>query len=625
MSAGSGSPPSSSRRKPNTESRNPFDEVNRDALGHLFPFLGQVGTDNLSSTSTTMRSRPLEALKTIYTQHVSQHPGDYITAVRKITPALQKNQHITETFRTLILLPFTEDGVNVEQLSEEDEVLKYLLWLVRYKVHPVHVAYGLYTAKNYELFKIVCGILDNHSYEKQFELAVALMDKDAQDVTDDLRRQAHAARQLDGDEVFSTAIDLIVMCIVHKEAYRKRKVHHLDLSFTNTDLLRNQTCICYGENMVWFQDYEHGYLSRVTVDESDTIITRTADACTGTSFDVQHRDLSLSEINEVPFHDTTNTSGFIDNIPFGLQTRSRIVKCARKDFEIVIVLTKTGDICTHACGQSHHILQDQSPFVDLVYNYTSKTTPNLAGKFSSTAMVFALSAEGAVYAIVCTIITDTRNPNNNELNLECKQLSHHTKTLRVAQLAILRRPGEYYHGSWCEITLHHEGSLYLHLGGTKYKIASDVTLMPHLIYNEMSETSDDTNVCVVHKGKLYRVSLEFKDDTGSEINGWEAHEHDFTLNPSIESLWLDNQDININSIIEMVQDNQNTLYCLTSTGTVYKCDLGQSFYHHCSVVELPKDNNVIKTFKTRTPPPAAGESQDIAAMSELSLRLRLRL
>ncbi|MAP25261.1 MAG: hypothetical protein CMM87_07030, partial [Rickettsiales bacterium] len=108
-----------------------------------------------------MRSRPLEALKTIYTQHVSQHPGDYITAVRKITPALQKNQHITETFRTLILLPFTEDGVNVEQLSEEDEVLKYLLWLVRYKVHPVHVAYGLYTAKNYELFKIVCGILDN--------------------------------------------------------------------------------------------------------------------------------------------------------------------------------------------------------------------------------------------------------------------------------------------------------------------------------------------------------------------------------------------------------------------------------------------------------------------------------
>ena len=646
MSAGSGSPSPSGRKRQFTYSHNPFKQVPAGVVSRkLSELLGPNDQKMLSVTSRRQHDDYTETQKSLYTEYMTKNKNDYKTAVRKITLSLRDDEAILLPFRTLILLPFTQ-VVNGLVLSEAGEIFRYLLWLVRYKVHPVYVAYGLYHGEYYEEWEKVLAVFGNDAFEEQFMLAVALMNKEAQDVYD------RCMKEFDTERFPNAKVaDFWVKCIVHKRLYNQRQVHHLALAYANkNDVSASQTCICYGKNMVWFKDFHDNYLSRVTVDTNDTIIMRSRNA--EPSFDVQRADMSLSQIEQVPAEDASTVGDIVEYTEvLRWANGSRIVKCARYNSEIVIVLTDNGDIYAHACGQTRHILQEESPFVDLVYDYTLKSgLDNLDENQNHESRIFsalALSATGIVYDIYCKISRrSTISPSEllyENLSLECKPLECHTDTARVTQLALLKPDASPDSESWCIITMHHEGSLYINFtsGKTQSKnlITSNVTLIPSLVYDGWHDSVP--YIFVVLDGTLKRIFLRFfgvEDEEDNEIEHYDAPYADepFTIKPIIQDITLtlieDNfsnskYGINIASIIEMVQDNFGTLYCLTSTGTVYKCkttaDENQTTFD-CSIVELP-DDKVFRTFKTRSSEAvdAAGDSD--TDMSEFFVRLRLRL
>lgn len=615
------SPPPAQKSR---STQDPLTKVPGDVSRKLISFLGDTDRIKLSVTSTRQHEDYIETQKSLYVKYITHDEKDYATAVRKITSSLREDEAIKPTFVTFILLPFTQE-VNGRKLSEAEEICQYLLWLVRYKVHPVHVAYGLYVSKNYDEFETVCTVFNDPRFAAQFQLAVALMNENAQEVL---------ARCYDS---FVRNADYIILfldnCTEHKQLYENRRVHHINLA------LQPQTCICYGKNTVWFKDVENNYLSRVTIDENDTIIPSARDVELLPFFDVQRPDKSIAEIEQVPCY-KANTSDSIVQYTQVLKpgNDSRIVNCARYTSEIVIVLTEDGDIYAHGGGQQQHILQTENPFVNLLYDYSKQTITGTRGVLTELA-VFALSARGIVYWIYVNLFRHSldfsgeRPPTHKQLKINCIKLACHPF---VTQLAVLQTPRESEIGSWGQITLHPEGSLYAHFEESNFELASNVTLIPHVIHDAWNHT--DPCFFVVCKGvaantsQLKRVTLKFATN-GTQISWINLHRVDdhrtVTITATTEFITLKAKipivdKLNIDCIIEMVQDFDGNLYCLTSTGIVYKCQFNGNGECQSNIVELPEDD-IIKTFKT-----PSSEAVDTASDSDIDmgasfLRLRLRL
>ncbi len=607
--------------------------------------LDKTSQKRLSTTSTSQLADYIERQTRLYVEYITQNQGHYATAVRKITDSLREDEAILNPFSTLILLPFTKN-VNGQTLSEEKEICQYLLWLVRYKVHPVHVAYGLYQSGNNDQFLRVCDVFNNPMFEEQFKLAVAFMNENAQDVLEQC------------EKLFPKTYNAVLFlknCTKHKQLYENRMVHHLDLAYTNNcDVGALQMCICYGKNMVWFEDFEFRYLSRVNVDDNDAIIKSASHAFLtkmDPSFYVQRADTSLAQIKQVPLEEANTSDGIVQYEPFLNWTNGfRIVKCARYS-EIVIVLTENGDIYAHACGQTHPVLHEHGPFVDLVFHCTlsSDDVDEATEDYNTCLYMFALSATGIVYDINCEV-------RNERVSLACTEREYHFDTKLVTQLALLKDDNRFDRKPFCIITMHHEGSLYANfINGRQEKIASNVTLIPNRIYNTWSSLAP--YIFVVCNGTLKRIFLRFfqgapaeDEEVDADFDYYDIYsiittkDSDFNMICTIQDIEL-NPRIDTASIIQMVQDNVGTLYCLTSTGTVYQCkwhrrydatdpifDLHENptMTFDCSSIELSKDNTntTIRTFTTPDSESvdavtgSGSDSDDDMSLFLLGLRLR---